>query len=264
MRVRRHLPPMAEWKLGERAAPIWREMTRGRARNWILGVIGAAVAGYLTAYLLIFPAPILPGHSVVPRVLGLTQQEARTQLDRAKMKAVDGPAEPHTTAAPGTVIWQDPPPGVIAPEGQKVTLVASGGPPKIAVPDVAGYDGTLAQRLIAAAGLTVSKVESLPGNAPRGIVVITRPPAGTVLAPGTGVIIVVSQGAATINVPDLLSMSLADARTRLEQEGLLVGTVTRRRTSDANPGTIVGQRPAAGTLATPGTVVDLVVARSPQ
>src|SRR5438477_13578 len=37
----------------------------------------------------------------------------------------------------------------------------------------------------------------------------------------------------------------------------------RRRTGDANPGTVVGQKPGAGTLASPGTVVDIVVARSP-
>jgi beta-lactam-binding protein with PASTA domain len=78
------------------------------------------------------------------------------------------------------------------------------------------------------------------------------------------VIVVVSRGAPTIPVPDLLGMSVADARTRLEAEGLQVGTVTRRRTAESNPGTVVGQKPAAGTLAAPGTVVDLIVARSPQ
>ena len=65
-------------------------------------------------------------------------------------------------------------------------------------------------------------------------------------------------------MPDLLNMSQADARTRLEVEGLQLGSVTRRRTSDASPGTVVAQRPAAGTLAPPGTAVDIVVARSPQ
>ena len=42
-----------------------------------------------------------------------------------------------------------------------------------------------------------------------------------------------------------------------------LGTVERRRTPDATPGTVVAQRPAAGTLAAAGTVVDIVVARSP-
>jgi serine/threonine-protein kinase len=59
-------------------------------------------------------------------------------------------------------------------------------------------------------------------------------------------------------------MVSADARTKLETQGLQLGTVTRRRTSEASPGTVVAQSPAAGTLAAPGTVVDIVVARSPQ
>jgi eukaryotic-like serine/threonine-protein kinase len=93
---------------------------------------------------------------------------------------------------------------------------------------------------------------------------MTRPPVGTALAPAAGVTLVVSRGAPTISVPDLLGMASGDARTRLEMEGLQLGTVTRRRTTDGSPGTVVAQRPAAGTLAAPGTVVDIVVARSPQ
>ena len=122
----------------------------------------------------------------------------------------------------------------------------------------------LAERLIAAAGLTVSQVESVQAAAPRGLAMVTRPPATNVLPPGAPVTVVVSRGAPTIPVPDLLGMSQADARTRLELDGLQLGTVTRRRTSDANPGTVVAQKPAASTLAAPGTVVDIVVARSPQ
>ncbi len=256
MRVRRHLPPLKEWKLPG--------IDRPRLLRWGLSLAGAVVAGYLTAYLLVFPAPILPGHQVVPRVLGLTREEAQAQLRKVSLNVQDGGVEPHATAGQGTIIWQDPPPGVVAPEGMRVTLVASGGPPKIPVPDVAGLDGALAQRLVAAAGLTVSQVESVQAATPMGITMLTRPPASTVLAAGTAVIVVVSRGAPTIPVPDLLNMSQADARTRLEMEGLALGTVTRRRTNEANPGTVVAQRPAAGTLAAPGTVVDIVVARSPQ
>ena len=114
------------------------------------------------------------------------------------------------------------------------------------------------------AGLVVSQVESVQADTLRGLVMMTRPPVGTALAPGAGLTIVVSRGAPTIPIPDLLGMASADARTRLETEGLQLGTVTRRRTSGASPGTVVGQSPAAGTLAAPGTVVDIVVARSPQ
>ncbi len=192
MRFRRHIPPLHEWQLPGLDA-------RG-AKRWGVALFSSLVAGYLTAYLVVFPAPILRGHQVVPRVLGLSLQEASAELRKAGLQVQDGGSDPHPTAAQGTVIWQDPPPGVSA----------------------------------------------------------------TVLAPGAPVTVVVSRGAPTIPVPGLLGLSQADARARLELEGLTLGTVTRRRTADANPGTVVAQRPAAGTLAAAGTVVDIVVARSPQ
>ncbi len=256
MRFRRHLQPHDNLSgLGS--------IDRQRAGRWALIGLGALVAGYLTAYLVLFPAPILPGHQVVPSVLGLSLAEAQAQVKQAQLVVADGGADPHPTAPQGTVIWQDPPPGVIARDGLKVTLVVSAGPPKIPVPDVFKLDVSLAQRLVAAAGLTVSQVESVQADAPLGIAMLTRPPAGTALAPGAGIVLVVSRGAPTISVPDLLGMSIADARTRLELDGLQLGTPTRRSTTDANPGTVVAQRPAAGTLASPGTVVDIVVARRP-
>lgn len=258
MRIRRRFPPLSDWSL-----PRLPRLDRRQVKILGAAVLGAVLAGYLTAYLIIFPAPILPGHQAVPRVLGLTRSEAQEQLTRAEMAANDGGAETHPTATEGTVIWQDPPAGVVAPEGTKVTLVTSAGPPKIPVPDVAGYDGELARQIIGVAGLTVAQVESVAAPAPRGVTLVTRPGASATLPPGSGVTLVVSRGAPTITVPSLLGLSQADARTRLELEVLVLGTVTRRRTIDAAPGTVVEQRPAGGTLAAPGTVVDIVVARSP-
>ncbi|HEV2671922.1 MAG TPA: PASTA domain-containing protein [Gemmatimonadales bacterium] len=252
MRVRRHIPALEGVTIDRR----W--------LRWLAIGFGVMLAGYLTAYLVLFPAPILPGHHAVPRVLGLTLAEAQAEIQKAQLQITEGGAEPHPTAPQGVIIWQDPPPGVIAPEGTKVTLVSSAGPPKIPVPDVAGLDASVAQTLVGATGLTVAQVESVQTATPTGLAVLTRPPAGTALAPAAGVTLVVSRGAPTISVPDLLGMASGDARTRLEMEGLQLGTVTRRRTNDGSPGTVVAQRPAAGTLAAPGTVVDIVVARSPQ
>jgi serine/threonine-protein kinase len=251
MRIRRHIEPFQEFRFDRR---VW---------TWLGIGFGAVLAGYLTAYLILFPAPILPGHEAVPRVIGLSVSEAQAEIQKARLQVADGGAEPHATAPHGVIIWQDPPPGVIAPEGTKITLVSSAGPPKIPVPDISGLESTLAQSLVMAAGLVVSRVESVQAAPAPGLAMMTRPPAGTALAPGAGLTLVVSRGAPTIAVPDLLGMASADARSRLELEGLQLGTVTRRRTAEASPGIVVGQRPAAGTLAAPGTVIDIVVARSP-
>ena len=257
MRMRRHVPPLSQWRWSLSG------VERDVAKRWALYAATALLGGYLTAYLIVFPAPLLHGHEVVPRVVGLSLAEASAQLKKAGLQVQDGGTEPDATAPQGTVVWQDPPPGVSAPACLRVTLVSSDGPPKIPVPDVTGLDGGLSQRLVAAAGLAAAPVESVQAASPPGITMLTRPPAGTLLLPGASVTVVVSRGAPTIPVPDVLGMSQADARTRVELEGLQLGSVTRRRTTTANPGTVVAQQPAAGTLAAPGTVVDIVVARSP-
>src|SRR5439155_9577469 len=152
--------------------------------RWGFALAGAILAGYLAAYLVLFPAAILHGHEVVPRVLGLSLQEASAALRTAGLQVQDGGSESHPTAPQGTIVWQDPPPGVSAPAGLRVTLVSSDGPPEIPVPDVAGLDGGLAQRLVAAAGLAAAPVESVQAASPPGITMLTRPPAGTLLLPG--------------------------------------------------------------------------------
>src|SRR5207247_5464826 len=143
------------------------------AKLWGSALVSALVAGYLTAYLVIFPAPILHGHQLVPRVLGLTLQEASAELRKAGLQVQDGGSEPHPTAPQGTVIWQDPPAGVSAPAGVRVTLVASDGPPKIPVPDVAGPAGPLPPRRRVAARLGVGHAGGVRAAATRGR---SRPP----------------------------------------------------------------------------------------
>jgi beta-lactam-binding protein with PASTA domain len=60
-------------------------------------------------------------------------------------------------------------------------------------------------------------------------------------------------------VPDLVGRSVEEARALLARQKLDVGTVQEVE-SDAEPGTIVRQRPAAGTTVTPGSSVPLWLA----
>jgi serine/threonine-protein kinase len=262
MQFRRHMPELKNFKFpltlpGVSLPPI----ERRQVVRWALYLTGAFVLGYVVAALFIFPAPILAHRRVVPRVLGLPYAEAQSQITTAGLRVENSGAEPHPTAPAGTVVWQDPPPGVAVTGNPRVSLVTSSGPAKVPVPDVAQLDSALATSMLTAAGLTVSQVEAVQAAVPPGIAMLTRPAAGTPLAPGAGVTLVVSRGAPTIAVPDLLGLSQIDARTRLETEGLSLGSVTRRHTGDAAPGTVIGQKPAAGTLASPATLVDIIVAR---
>lgn len=261
MKFRRHVPTSGQatkrtsWKQ-------WLGKVRGWGRYRVHAGLfaGAAVIGYLAAAVFLFPAPIFVANATVPRVIGLSSDSARDALTQASLKSRDVERMPHPRAPAGQVIWQDPPPGVVVTTGTVVELAQSDGPQRVPVPDVSGYDGNLARLLIEAAGLTAS-VESTQTAAPRGVTVNTRPPAGSAASPGGRITLVVSRGAPTISVPALEGLTLVDARTRLEQAGLIMGTSFARTSPTGEPGTVIEQTPRSSTLAAPGTTVDVVLAR---
>ncbi len=138
-----------------------------------------AGAGYLVAALVLFPSPLLPTERQVARVLGIDEDDARRQLEQQGFAVDVTGREPHPTASAGTVVWQDPPPGLAAARGSRVALVVSGGTPRVAVPDLRGYDRELAVQVLAAAGLGVDLVDSVSAKAlPPGVVAGTNPAAG--------------------------------------------------------------------------------------
>jgi serine/threonine-protein kinase len=233
-----------------------------RDRRFGLEAGGVFLGTLLVGYLVFFPAPIFAANRSVPRVIGLKEADARERLsaERLRVGAVDH--EAHPTAAAGTVVWQEPPPGMMAPEQTDVTLTVSDGPRRIPVPDVAGYEAEHARLLIEAAGLRVRSTEATQAPTPKNVVVNTRPPAGAAVAPGGAVTLVVSVGAATIRVPSLKGLSLEEARLALETAGLALGTWFGQTTTEVAPGEVFYQEPSAGTLSAPGTAVTVRVARS--
>ncbi|MGI8843383.1 MAG: PASTA domain-containing protein [Gemmatimonadaceae bacterium] len=67
-----------------------------------------------------------------------------------------------------------------------------------------------------------------------------------------------------ILVPQLDSMTEAQARATLERAGLRVLFVTRREAAGYAPGVVVAHTPSAGDSVAPGTFINLVLAREPQ
>ncbi|HNR36652.1 MAG TPA: PASTA domain-containing protein, partial [Candidatus Hydrogenedentes bacterium] len=66
----------------------------------------------------------------------------------------------------------------------------------------------------------------------------------------------------TIEVPNVLGLTLANATARIEAEGLVVGNVTHAY-GNAAAGDVEAQTPAAGTQVAPGSAVDLVISDGP-
>jgi serine/threonine-protein kinase len=218
-------------------------------------------AGYLISAFIIFPAPIFARTEPVPRVVGLANDAAQEALRKAGFAIHETEPISHPTAENGVVVWQDPPAGVAVRVGTTVDLSWSRGPQRVPVPDLSGYEQALAQRLVSAAGLRVARRDTTQSAVPRGVVVNTRPPAGTTLLPGTGLTLVVSVGAPILVVPDLSGLTVDEANAVLSRTGLVLGTVDLITSSAGPPGTIFIQDPAAGTLSAAGASVSITIVR---
>ncbi len=256
MKVRRRTATGFTWPRLSRLLPARRHPSPdGRDRRWFIGAFATAmVLGYLVAAVAIFPAPIFITSTTVPNLLGLTEEEAIDLLAAGALTAGDVEYVNHPSTERGKIVWQDPPSSMVVPEGIGVQLSVSQGKHLVPVPDVANYTGYLAALLIESSGLAV-RVESIQTAAPRGLAVNTRPATGTTRRPGDTITLLISVGAPTIAVPNLLGLTLEQARDTLQALDLAMGNFTAGRSRTQEPGTIFQQAPPAGTLAAPGTRV---------
>ncbi len=66
-----------------------------------------------------------------------------------------------------------------------------------------------------------------------------------------------------ISVPDVVDMSQVNAISTLTDEGYTGGTITEQYNGIVAAGSVISQNPVAGTTATPGSAVDLIVSIGP-
>lgn len=154
---------------------------------------GASAAAGSLINLVVSSGPALV---TVPSVLGLTQSAATTSIVTAGL-TVGTITSQHSASVPvGGVVSQNPPGGASVTVGTTVNLVISSGPALVAVPNVVGLSQSAAASAITNAGLTLGTVTQEPSTTvPVGTVIRQSPAAGTNLATGSAVTMVVSTGA---------------------------------------------------------------------
>jgi serine/threonine-protein kinase len=126
------------------------------------------------------------------------------------------------------------------------------------VPNVVGDRVGQATARVEEAGLDWTVVRTASARPP-GTVSATRPGSGTEVDEGAEVTLVVSTGPRRVEVPDVVGLSLDDARARLQQSGL--DARVRRVFSDESPGSVVAQDPSAGDRAAAESAVRINVSK---
>jgi hypothetical protein len=134
----------------------------------------------------------------VPNVVGDTQAAATTSITGAGLALGAVTMQSSSSVASGDVISENPTAGASVAKGSAVALVVSSGPAMVAVPNVVGNAQAAATAAITGAGLTLGTVSKQSSNTvPSGNVISESPAAGTSVASGSAVALVVSSGPAT-------------------------------------------------------------------
>jgi eukaryotic-like serine/threonine-protein kinase len=231
------------------------------SRKWpwvLLGVLVLALAGAALAWALFFKGPA--DQKTVPNVTGIQLSAAIAALQNQGFEVDVQRVE--NDAPKDRVIRQDPQPGKKVDEGSTVTLVVSGGPGQVAVPDVVDKTTKEAKQVLKAEGLKASTREQTSQSVPSGRVIDTRPAPGTQVDRGSTVTLIVSSGPEQVSVPGVVGQDKDTAVSRIEGAGLQVN-VDQQETTNAPDGEVISQNPTGGTTVVQGSTVTIVVAKAP-
>ena len=159
-----------------------------------------------------------------------------------------------------TVLATAPKPGTEVIVGTAVRVNVSSGPKPITVPNVIGMPFESAESTLQGAGFAVRR-EDVDDTDPEGVVVGQNPAAGTQQGKGSVITLQVSKGPQTSQVPDVTSLTEADATAQLTQSGFNVQTVEEIVDTQDLDGKVLSQDPEGGANAEQGSTVVIVVGR---
>ncbi|MBV8945183.1 MAG: serine/threonine protein kinase, partial [Solirubrobacterales bacterium] len=240
-------------------APPLEEPPPRRRSPWpwlVLLLVLLLAGGGVAAYLLTRPAKI-----VVPPVAGEQFSTAQAQLQNAGFTVSQ--VQLTSSRKAGTVIRQVPLAGTKVKEGSTIALTVSSGPGNTTVPTVIGEPAAQAKANIESQSLKVGSVQHQSSTTiDSGRVIESSPTAGTSVPVDSKVTLILSTGPPPVQVPDVTTEDVGQAKATLEGRGFNVRTLDEV-SSTATPGTVISQNPGGGASVPSGSDVSLVVAKAP-
>ncbi|RNL83335.1 Stk1 family PASTA domain-containing Ser/Thr kinase [Halostreptopolyspora alba] len=240
-----------------------REGSGAKAALWVLLALAVLAALIFAGWLLLSNES--PETVQVPDVVGMSQEEAESELNSAGFADGDITVEEQNDdeVAEGDVIETDPSEGTEVRQDSEITLVVSTGPGSVRVPDVSGMTQDQAMSELQDADFQIgSTTEENSDEVEAGRVTRTSPEGGSDADPGTTVDLWISEGAETVQVPDLDGMTREEAESALSEADL--ESTFEQQQSEEPEGTVIGQSPGANNEVEPGTTVTVTLAQQPE
>ena len=201
---------------------------------------------------------------VVPAIQGLLITDATAQLAPLGLQLTISGKLNDPTIPINQIISQDPPANTEARSGSAVSVVVSGGAGDLVVPNIEGQVSSAAQQLLTTApyNFVVTVVEEPSTTVEKGRAIRTDPVIGSPIGNAATITLVISSGSTKVLVPDVETMTEAEAQAALNSVGLVWEMrYVNVLSGDPNEGRVISQTQQPGTSVAPGSKVTLVVGR---
>ena len=189
--------------------------------------------------------------------MGLAERDAAERLKNEQLQPDSQPKSSRDVKA-GKVISTTPPAGTEVDCQSTVTMLVSKGANLIRLPDLVGSQQEVAESQIRRLGL-IPNVDTRDADDPEGTVIGQDPGPGSQLLRGDEVTIIVSNGAGSVVVPNVVGQSEDSARSSLASRGLSVDVVEQDTEDRSEDGRVLQQAPTPGSRARSGDQVTIVV-----
>jgi serine/threonine-protein kinase len=238
-------------------------MRRGCLDNLLFGVLLVIAFGGSTYFWFTF---FVKGRSLpTPNLIGKSVAESqRITRDLGVDLVVDEAHRRNSDRVPvGHIVWQNRTPGAASfiKRGSTIRVELSAGPLVLRVPDLGGETPGTGMLRLGQQNLKMSGVTYV-GSDTKGILA-ADPPNGTVVAPQSGVslLVGVAPSPAQYVMPDLIDLRLDRVRPALEARGLNVSTVKFEAYPGIEDGIIIRQYPLRGAPVSSRDPISVVVSR---
>lgn len=235
----------------------------------VLVVVVLLVAAYVVMDKFVMTAYTRQGQSVlVPDVEKMSHDKAQGVLKAAGLSGKKSYNVRYLRDIDSnTVIMQRPSAGSEVKPGRTVYLVLNKREkPNFSIPDFYGRPLDEVRQILDRFDVTVRdvQIQSVYDPAEDGKVLSQSVAPKTVVSSGSSISLIVGKAEVIetvqkIPVPDVLGMSLKEARAIIVENGFNTGNVSYEYSSLLVPYTVINQKPAVNSLAEPGKVVDLTV-----
>ncbi|AYC29198.1 Stk1 family PASTA domain-containing Ser/Thr kinase [Paenisporosarcina cavernae] len=231
---------------------------------WILGILGFLVVAFLLV-LLAFPDLFGPTKLEVPDVKNMTYEEAVAELEDLGFTIGPKSEEPSAELEEGRVIRSIPEAGKIRTEGTKVSLFVSTGKETMAFPSYIGENIDQVMSLLSNQNFESIDTESVFSDEPEGTILQQEPSADEEIIPEeTDVLFQVSKGPDLRTVIDLTEYNEKALKDYAKSSGFRINIVEENYSDSIPAGSVISQKPEAGTTVAPGSTIEVVVSKGPQ